>query len=169
MEFGQNFANYLRQLPITQYHRGLLSVDARSETAYRLGLKFTQHFSIDNNQKRGTANRLKVKTLLAAADLPTLSDLQNETPDDSRHWERRIKEPFEKALDELTGKVLSNWEYVKVKGVQLSDAEAGSITDYETFAQLLVQFDLIDAPDHKDRLARRAEEKKAADKKKGTR
>lgn len=162
MEFGRNMAEYLKQLPLTQYPQGLLAIDARNETAYKLGLKMAEHYSIDNNQIRGTANRLKVSTLLAVTGLPTMEMLQQETPDDSRHWDRRIKEPFETALDRLTGKVISSWEYVKAKGEPLTDAEAYGITDYDAFTGLLVQFELLEAPDHEDRLARRAAEKKAA-------
>ena len=162
MEFGRNMAEYLKQLPLTQYPQGLLAIDARSENAYRLGLKMAEHYSIDNNQLKGTADRLKVSTLLAVTNLPTIEDLQNEKPDDSRHWDRRIKEYFEKALDALTGKVIKGWEYVKPKGEPLTEEEAYNITDYETFASLLVQFELLEAPEHKDRLARRAKEKQAA-------
>lgn len=162
MEFGRNMAEYLKQLPLTQYPQGLLAIDARSENAYKIGLKMAEHFSIDNNQIKGTANRLKVSSLLAVTNLPTIEDLQNETPDDSRHWDRRIKSPFEVALDALTGKVIKDWEYVRAKGEPLTDEEAYNITDYEGFISLLVQFELTEAPDHKERLKRRADEKKEA-------
>ena len=162
MEFGRNMAEYLKRLPITQYPQGLLAVDARKANAYNMGLQMAIHFSIDNNQVRGTANRLKVSTLLSYTSLPTLEDLQGEKQDNSRQWYARIKEPFEAALDELTGKVISSWEYVRAKGAPLTESEAYSIADYATFASMMVQFDLLDAPDHDARLARRAEEKKAA-------
>lgn len=162
MEFGRNMAEYLKQLPLTQYPQSLLTIDARSDNAYRMGLKMAEHFSIDANQIKGTADRLKVSTLLEVTQLPTMEMLQQEKPDDSRHWDRRIKDPFEAALDVLTGKVISNWEYVKPKGEPLTDEEAYNITDYNTFASLLVQFELLEAPEQEDRRARRAEEKKAA-------
>jgi len=162
MEFGRNMAEYLKQLPLTQYPQGLLAIDARSENAYKIGFKMAEHYSIDNNQIKGTANRLKVSSLLAVTNLPTIEALQNETPDDSRHWDRRIKSPFEAALDALTGKVIKDWEYVKAKGEQLTEEEAYNITDYESFNSLLIQFELIEAPDHKERLKRRADDKKAA-------
>ena len=127
-----------------------------------------EHFSIDNNQIKGTANRLKVSSLLAVTQLPTIETLQHEAVDNSRQWYTRIKKPFEAALDALTGKVISSWEYVKAKGEPLTDAEAYSITDYETFTSLLVQFELQEAPEHEDRLARRAEEKKAREAKKAS-
>ena len=117
---------------------------------------------MDSNIIIGTYNRLKVSTLLKHTNLPTIEKLKNEKYNNSRQWPTRIKEPFEKALDALTGYVITNWEYVKPKGEPLTDEEAYNITDYEGFIDLLVQFEIKDAPDHSDRLARRAEEKKAA-------
>ena len=162
LEFGRHMAEYLKSLPITQYPQGLLAIDARSDNAYNMGLKMTEHYNMDNNQVAGTANRLKVSTLLAVTSLPTIEDLQNEKQDNSRQWYARTKEPFEKALDILTGKVIKNWEYVKSKGKPLTEEEAYSITDYETFTSLYVQFELLEAPDHTDRLERRAEDKRKA-------
>lgn len=160
--FGHDMANYLKRLPITQYPQGLLSVDARKPNAYNMGYQMAVHYNMDNNQRAGTATRLKVSTLLQYTSLPTLEALQNERQDNSRQWYTRIKEPFEAALDELTGKVINSWEYVKAKGVPLTEQEAYSINDYATFSNLLVQYALIDAPDHEDRLARRTEDKKRA-------
>ena len=171
--FSPRMSGYLKLLPINQYPKSLLSIDARSATAYRIGLKMAQHYNIDNNQRKGTANRLKVSSLLAVTQLPTYEDLRNEqtssahgkTYDNTRHWGPRIKEPFEKALDALTGKVIKDWQYVGAKERILTDEEAESINDYFTFEGLYLQFELIDAPDHSDRLARRSEEMAAATKK----
>lgn len=162
LEFGRHMAEYLKQLPITQYPKGLLAIEARKPNAYRIGCKIAEYYNIDNNQIKGTANRIKVNNLLAVTKLPTIESLQNEKQDNSRQWYSRIKEPFETALDELTGKIISNWEYVKAKGAPLTEAEAYSINDYATFSGLYVQFELLDPPNHQERLARRAEEKKVA-------
>ena len=171
--FTPRMSGYLGLLPLTQYPKSLLGIDARSENAYRLGLKMAQHYNIDNNQRKGTATRLKVSSLLAATQLPAYEKLKTETnnvsgktTDNSSQWRQRIKEPFETALDVLTGKVICNWEYVGPKGRILTDYEAESIEDYYTFADLYLQFELIEAPDHIDRLARREEEITAAAKEK---
>lgn len=164
--FGHDMANYLKRLPITQYPQGLLAVDARKPNAYNMGYQMAVHYNMDNNQRAGTATRLKVTTLLSYTSLPTFEDLQNERQDNSRQWYTRIKEPFEAALDELTGKVIKSWEYVKAKGEPLTEQEAYGINDYAAFSNLLVQFELIDAPDHEDRLERRDEDKKRATTKK---
>ena len=180
--FGQKFANYLLSLPESQSHTGLIGIDERKPNAYFIASKMVDHYNMDSNKKRGTANRLKISTLLSVTNLPTWKDLQSDN--DTRHWERRIKDPFENALNDITiildgytgdlseikGKVLTNWEYVKPGGAPLSDAEAAAITDYETFADLLVQFEILETPEHKAqttaRIERQAEEKKQANRKK---
>lgn len=160
MSFSPTFAEYLKTLPISYYHTGLLGISAKSGTAYRIGLKMTEHFSIVNNQIQNTANRLKVSTLLEKTQLPTYEVLQNEG--NARQWETRIKEPFESALDTLTGKVLSDWKYTKSKGEPLTDEEAENITDYKTFSNLLIQFEILDPPDLTDHIEKKKAEKAAA-------
>jgi hypothetical protein len=161
VDFGTHVAEALKKLPEGQYHLGLLGIKATKPNAYRIGRKMVAHANMDSNIIRGTSSRLKVSTLLAVTSLPTIESLRGEAENNGRKWEIRIKEPFEKALDELTGKVISNWEYVKPKGVKLTDREAYQIRDYETFCEMLVEFELIDAPDHTERLARNEEIKEA--------
>lgn len=156
MEFTYSMAEYLAKLPLTQYPVALLGVDGRNSNAYSMGLKMAEHYSLDNNQIRGTATRLKVSTLLECTTLPTYEEVTKAR----KSWEERIKEPFENALDELTKKgLLENWEYTYSKGVELGE-EAYTITDYETFSNLYVEFTLAEAPDHTARLEARAQEKK---------
>lgn len=164
--FGHDMAEYLRQLPETQYPRQLLTVPAKSPNAYRIGLKLAEQYNNDNNQRRGSSNRLKVDTLLKCTDLPTIEDLQKESFNNSRKWETRIKEPLENAFDVLTNRVISNWKYTRAKGEELTEQEAYNINDYETFISLYVEFELINAPDHTPRLERRAAEKAAKEAKK---
>ncbi len=158
--FSPEIAMYLKQLPLNQYHQGLLSIPARNRNSYMIGLKITEYFNMDSNQQRGVANRLKVSTLLEATNLPTIDSLKSGIHDNSRHWLERIKEPFESALDGLTGKVLLDWEYVKAKGVPLTTEEAYNISDFHVFENLYVKFEILNAPDHADRLSRRQEENK---------
>lgn len=163
LEFTQTIAEYLLKLPINQYATWLLSIDSKKQNAYRIGLKLVQHANMDNNIIKGTADRLKVTTILKTTKLPTFENLQNESKDNRRQWESRIKEPLETALDELQAAGgVSDWQYVKPGGVPLSDDEAENITDYETWANLLIEFTLTDQPDHKERLNRRKEEKAKA-------
>ena len=160
MGFSPKFAEYLKTLPFSYFHTGLLGISAKSGTAYRIGLKMNEHFSIINNQIQQTATRLKVSTLLEKTQLPTYEDLQKEG--NTRQWETRIKEPFENALDTLTGKVISDWNYTKAKGEPLTDEEAESITDYKNFSNLLIQFEILDPPDLTKHIEKKKAEKEAA-------
>jgi hypothetical protein len=163
IRFSQTFAEYLIKLPLTQYPVALLGVDERNNNAYVIGLKMTEHYNMDNNQKAKTAQLLKVSTLLENLDLPTIATVTK----NRNSWEKRIKEPFENSLDALTKcGFLSDWRYSFSKGVEMTDEEATSWESYEKWADTLIYFTLKDAPDHTARLEARAEEKKARAKRK---
>jgi len=137
LEFTLTMGEYLIQLPLTQYPLALLSIDERNANAYAMGLKMSEHYSLDNNQIRGTAQLLKVSTLLAVTSLPTITDIRKQR----RRWEERIKEPLEVCLDNLTAcGLLSDWRYSKSKGEELTDEEATSFSSYEEWAETLVYF-----------------------------
>ena len=158
IEFTVSLAEYLIQLPLSQYPQSLLSLDERNNNAYNIGLKMAEHYSNDNNQIKGTAQLLKVKTLLEYTNLPTISEVRTK----EKSWEERIKEPFEKALDALTGcGLLEDWRYSHSKGEEMTDEEATSFKNYEEWADRLVHFILSNAPNHAPRLATREAEKKA--------
>lgn len=109
------------------------------------------------SEQRGTANRLKVETLLKVTNLPTYE----QTIRNRNSWADRIKEPFETALDEVVRVgTLASWEYTHAKGVPLTEEEASTITDYKTFTELYITYVMGEEVDHTDRLARRDEEKK---------
>ena len=158
IEFTVSLAEYLIQLPLSQYPQSLLSLDERNNNAYNIGLKMAEHYSNDNNQIKGTAQLLKVKTLLDYTNLPTISEVRAK----ERSWGERIKEPFENALDALTAcGLLEDWRYSHSKGGEMTDEEATSFKDFDEWAETLVHFTLRNAPNHAPRLAARAEEKKA--------
>lgn len=157
MEFSLPMAKYLVMLPITQYPKTQLRIDGRNQNAYALGNKFAEHYNMDSNQKRGTANRLKVETLLKVTNLPTYE----QTIRNRNSWADRIKEPFETALDEVVrAGTLADWEYTHAKGVPLTEEEASTITDYKTFTELYITYVMGEEVDHTDRLARREKERK---------
>lgn len=164
--FSNTFGKYLIKLPLSQYPVALLSLDERNINAYVVGLKMVEHYSLDNNHIRGTAQLLKVKTLLAVTNLPSIDNISVK----KNGWENRIKEPLETALDALTAcELLADWRYSKSKGAELTDEEATSFTSYEEWENTLVYFALKDAPDHTARIeARQAKcKKKTAKKKEG--
>ena len=158
LEFTMSLAEYLIQLPLSQYPQSLLILDERNDNAYNVGLKMAEHYSNDNNQIKGTAQLLKVKTLLEYTSLPAISTIRKQRTS----WEARIKEPFETALDALTAcGLLEDWRYSHSKGAEMTDEEATNFKDFDEWAETLVYFTLRNAPNHAPRLATRAAEKKA--------
>lgn len=153
-EFIQTMAEYLMGLPLTQYPVALLRIDERSPNAYRIGLKMVLHYNMHNNQIRGTATRLKVKTLLDGTDLPNIEDIRAQ----KRSWENRIKEPLENNLESLTHEygLLLDWRYSGPNGKELTDEEA-TFVRYEDWADTLVEFTLKNPVDHTPALEARAE------------
>lgn len=139
VEFSRNYAEYLLKHPaLTQFDNRLLLIDGNHKNAYYLGLKITEHNSIYRNQERGTANILKVKTLLEYVNLTSIEEIKAQ----SASWQGRIKEPLENALDFLVNdiKILSDWKYTKAKGEELSEEEAANIAEYSIFENLYVTF-----------------------------
>lgn len=156
--FTQTAATILSRCPLMQYPRVLMRISANSPNAYRIGLKMTMQYFLYTNITKGTRDRLAVTTILEQTDLPTIEVLQ--VTGETRHWEDRIKEPIERALDTLTGTVISNWEYIKAKGVKLTDQEAASITEYEVFSSLYVKFKVIGEPENMEEKLKAHEQKK---------
>lgn len=160
MRFSEDMAAYLMHAYQMQYPLALQRIDERNPRAYNLGFSLSLHHSMDSNRAKGTADILSVKTLLKDCDLPTFEEVQ--ASKDRGHWERRIKDPLEAALDSnvATG-VIQGWEYCNSKGVALEEGQV-SIADYSTFIGLYVRFIMEGEPDQSERLQRKAERKEAA-------
>lgn len=163
--FSPEIASYLAERNlITQYPTKLLRISGRQPTAYYIGRKLAEHYNIDNNQIRGTHDRISIPKLLEVADLDTYEEVQKK---DRGHWVERIKEPLEKALDTLTQEgVLKDWKYTHAKGVDLTEEEAYNITSYEDFAQLYLHFTPADKVDHTERIQAKQEARAEARQKK---
>lgn len=168
--FSPEIAQYLAERNlITQYPTKLLRISGRKPTAYYIGRKLAEHYNIDNNQIRGTHDRISIKKLLEVADLASYEEIQAK---DRGHWVERIKEPLEQALDTLTQEeVLKDWKYTHAKGVELTEKEARNITSYEDFEKLYLQFTPADKVDHTERIEAKKEarqkRKKTSKKSKG--
>jgi len=139
MIFSQTFAKYLKHRRITEYPEKLFSVDNRKANAYRIGQACAFHFYNTNNKKDGNFNKLRIQTLLTYTNLPTIKTVREEK---RGTWRARIKEPLEKALNELLAKgVISKWKYEQGKNSLLLD-ENHKMT-YEEWADSLVSFECI--------------------------
>lgn len=140
MTFSQTFAKYLKHRRITEYPEKLFSVDNRKANAYRIGQACAFHFYNTNNRKDGNFNKLRVQTLLTYTNLPTIKDVRKA---DCGSWKKKIKEPLEKALNELVAKgIISEWECKPKTNSLLSD-ENHKMT-YEEWEDSLIYFTCID-------------------------
>lgn len=157
--FTPTYAEYLlRTNLITQYPIRLLQIDERSPNTYLIGRKIALHYNIDSNQRRGTHTKLSVEALLKESQLPTYEEVQAK---DRGHWERKIKNPLEEALDNLVrAGIISDWKYTHAKGVDLTDEEAYNISSYQDFIKLYVEFTINNAVDHTQRIRKKDAEKK---------
>ena len=140
IQFTEMMTSYLANAYVMQYPKSLFKLDERNPVAYQIGYKLALHNCIFNNVKKNTQGIIKVETLLnASGEIKTIESI-NET--DPGHWDRRIKEPLEKALDYLKQKnILEYWEYSNSKGVALTDEQA-EIKNYDDFIKLYIHFDL---------------------------
>lgn len=145
--FSREFAGYLvGEKFLIQYALALLQTDERNPNTYPLGYKLLYHNSMDSNLIRGTANIISVKKALEnCPSIPTYQELKSKK---DRHWERKIKDALEKALDSLP---FIMWEYCKAKNEPLTDEEL-EITSYSFFSDLYIHFEVIDAPDQAQRI-----------------
>ena len=161
MRFSEDMAAYLVHAYLMQYPTALQALDERNPRTYNVGYKLAYHHSNDNNRAKGTANIISVKALLeACGDVPSFEEVQ--ASKDRGHWERRIKDPLEAALEgNLQSGVITSWEYSNSKGKPLDEGQI-SIADYQTFMGLYVHFDMEKEPDQSERLQRKAERKEEA-------
>lgn len=155
LHFSPELASYLAERNlITQYPTSLLAIPATKPNAYRIGKKLYEHYNIDSNQIKGTNDKISVLKLLEVTDLPSYEEVMKQ----DRHWDRRIKEPLETALDVLTKEgLLKDWEYTHAKGIELTDEEASNITIYADFEKLYIHFVPADKVDHTDRIKAKKE------------
>lgn len=158
LSFSPDMARYLTNAYYMQFPYELLKVDERNANIYPLGRKLMLQNSMDNNRNRGTANIISVNSLLAVC--PTIPTYEQVMSTD-RAVDRRIKERLETALNALP---FIHWEYSNSKGAPLTEEQL-TATDYKTFSDLYVYFEVIDAPDQTARLERKAEKIKAQKKK----
>ena len=140
IKFTEDITAYLTNAYVMQYPKSLFKLDERKPTAYQVGYKLALHNCIRNNIKQSTQNIIKVDTLLKAlGELQTVEEIKRTDPG---HWDKRIKEPLENALDYLKEEnILEFWEFSNSKGVPLTDDQA-EFKNYDDFIKLYIHFNL---------------------------
>lgn len=157
MEFTPFAAKYFINHPLYRLPSAAMQLDERNPVAYKIIVKLAAHACIYNNIVRGTNNRISVGKLLAAvgAPLPTIKEVR-----ETKHsWVERIKDPIEKALDQLAGmpdqkktalkntpKVLESWRYCGPNGTELPDDQV-YFRSYEEWSKALIEFKMVNEND----------------------
>ena len=166
MDFSPSIATYLTHAYVMQYPIELFKADERNPSSYYMGKKLLQHNSIDNNQRKGTANIISVKALLESCpDIPTYEEV---IATDGA-VDRRIKASLENTLNSLSS--LITWEYSNSKGAPLTNEQLQDF-NYSVFIDCYIHFEVLNAPDPTPRLvakaerAEKAKQKRTAPKKK---
>ena len=174
MRFEEDFAKSLKVCRISMFPVNLFKV--KNPVAYRIGVAMSNHYNNDNNLIAGTADRMKIETLLEYSGLPTIERVR----ETRKSWKDKIQNPFEDALEILHHEsMLDNYSYVQTGGIEISEMNADSdyynidadyqFPDFETWAGLLVKFKLHEAVNHTERIEQKQaekEESKACKKKK---
>lgn len=161
IEFNPEYVGFLKlRNTQMQYPRALLSIDARSANAYRLGYKMAAHSSIFNNVIRNSNNTLSVLSLYSVTDFPTIETVREQR----NSWSRYIRDPFESALNTLIDSgVIEKWYYCKPKGKKLNPQEEKTLrAKYESWESGYIRFTMKDAPDQTEAIQKNRDRKKAA-------
>lgn len=144
---------------ITKFPTALYRISGKNPNAYPIGYKLDEHYHMYNNRIKDTNKNISVKKILENSPIISYEELQKTDPG---HWEARIKEPMEDALEILTrGSVITSWKYIHAGGVDLSDEEARNISTYKDFINLYVHYEMPD-PGDEERIKEKREQRQKA-------
>ena len=187
IQFSEAFAKHLKTARLTYVHPNIFKI--QNQTAYAIALALFNQYNNDNNLIAGTADRIKISTLLSYTPLPTIEEVRK----NRKSWAERIQEPFIHALEILCGnsdkeennneeekkkkdtpkvKILNKYSYAKTGGIEFISKNPeteyiGYDADYqfpnfETWAGTLIKFELHEPVDHTKRLEQKKAEKEEA-------
>ena len=124
---------------IHDFNMVLLSLNENKKLAYQLGKKLWYQYMIMQGENGST--RLNIKKLInILTELPTPESIMANKKDG--HLTAKIKEPFERALDDLVAiGYLNKWDYVKAKGEVIPAQEKDEAT-FDDWLTWYIEFDL---------------------------
>ena len=150
-----DYAAYLNTGAQSQYSsKTLLLGNQKNPLPYYLAQKLQDQYFHDGNRKRQTHNIISVKKILEACKdlVPTFETVQETDPG---HWVDRIREPIERALNEIESVQLFKWGYCKAALKEATKQEQQT-RDYRKWELLYITFQLIgEEPEQADRLQRK--------------
>lgn len=121
------------------------------QLAKALAYKLNSHYTMQNNQRSGTHDRIRVKTLLDTIS-PNILPTYDEVMQGNGAVNNRIIERFTDALDLIQEKSENNfsWEFCNPNKKPLTDYQLNNM-NYDIFIDLLVAFEFKDLPLGKDK------------------
>lgn len=145
----QEFADAIVKEPIEYIPISIGKIpnkNQNSDNILNLALKILEHYTNFKNYRPGVdPGLLSVKTMLEALKTPTYKDL--EKWNDTRHWQKKIKDKLDDALETLYSiGFLGEYSYCKTKGAELTDEEYNDmlISGYDAYIKLNVKFTIKD-------------------------
>lgn len=169
VQFYPDMANYLNHEYIMHFPQWLYTLDERNPNLFPLACKLYEHYSNDNNLAAGTANILKVTTLLESC--PTIPSYE-EVMNGGRQVQQLIISPLLNTIDtlEASGKIQIEW--CNSKREPLSEEQLAAFTtdwrnNWHAFTGCYLHFEFTGAAEHEPaRLEKVKQRKKRAAKKK---
>ena len=164
-QFSEDYARYINTGVIKPYHRITMELGSRQfPLPYYLGQKLQDHYFFDGNRRRNTHNILSIKALLDYCAEVLNYEYIIET--DPTHWKRKIKDQYERALNEIKEKGLFDWEYCGPGCREIPQRESKG-ADFEEWSRLYITFRFIpEEPPQEERLQHKRERIEAAKEKK---
>lgn len=169
-ELTPKYAEYLNTGNMSQYnYRTFKLGSSNNPLPYYLARKLQDHYFHDGNRSRKdkegnpqpTNNIIRIKTLLnfCTDTIPSYEDVQRT---DRGHWVKRIRQPLEAALNDMTSVGLFEWQYCK-RGLAEATPQEISTNDFRKWSELYITLKLIpEEPDQSKRLEHKQERIEAA-------
>lgn len=137
IEFSPRYAEALSKHSVSsKYPTALFKINAYNGNAWIMANIINSHYHNEAKARRGSNKRLQVKTLLKSLDLPTFKQVR----ETRKSWKDRIKEPFEKCLDELMRVgFLADHLYTGAKGAEINQ----EFDTFEAWEKSYLEFTLV--------------------------
>ena len=138
--FSPEFFIIMKTMPVMPYPEKLFRINLKKNpNSYYFLKKLSEHKKMNYFKKN--ADTISVKTLLGSTpELPTYDEVM----ETDRALTRRIIEPFERDMNELSD--VLNWEYCHASGAPLTDTDLADF-NYHVFSRLLVRIRWLNYPE----------------------
>ena len=160
-KFVINFDTYTAELIQHSYAaiipECLFKLDNKKHNSFALGYKLAIHNSIDRNNGKGTANTLRVSTVIDS--LPEIMNYDEFQQTNRNDWRKQIKAKLEDAInDNKKIGYINRWEYRDSSGKRYTSKTASELS-LDEYLNLLVDFALTEITGKAERAEKLQREK----------